>query len=121
MRAERIKVEQWERINEMFHQALELEASERAGFLAEACEGDDLLRREVETLLASYDPSDDFICSLAPDLAAGLLAESQARLEAGQVIGHYKVMGLLGAGGMGEVYLTEDTRLGRRAQLVKRR
>ena len=107
----------WQQINDLFHDALEREPDARAAFLAQACAADEGLRSEVESLLASHDPSDNFIKSLAPDLAAGLLAESQARLATGQSVGNYRVMALLGAGGMGEVYLTEDTRLGRRVAL----
>jgi eukaryotic-like serine/threonine-protein kinase len=114
---DRMKADEWQRINDLFHAALEREPGERAAFLADACAGDEGLRLEVESLLASHDPSDNFIESLAPDLAAGLLAESHARLATGQSIGNYRVMALLGAGGMGEVYLTEDTRLGRRVAL----
>ena len=112
-----MKADEWQRINDLFHTALEREPGERAAFLVHACAGDEGLRREVESLLASHDPSDSFIESLAPDLAAGLLAESHARLATGQSVGNYRVMALLGVGGMGEVYLTEDTRLGRRVAL----
>jgi serine/threonine protein kinase/Tfp pilus assembly protein PilF len=112
-----MKADEWQQINNLFHAALEREPGERAAFLAHGCAGDEGLRLEVESLLASHDPSDNFIESLAPDLAAGLLAESHARLATGQSVGNYRVMALLGAGGMGEVYLTEDTRLGRRVAL----
>ena len=112
-----MRADEWQRINDLFHAALERDPGERAAFLAQACAADEGLRLEVESLLASHDPSDSFIESLAPDLAAGLLAESHARLATGQSVGNYRVMALLGAGGMGEVYLTEDTRLGRRVAL----
>jgi eukaryotic-like serine/threonine-protein kinase len=112
-----MKADNWQQINDLFHAALDQEPGERAAFIADACAGDEGLRSEVESLLASHDPSDNFIESLAPDLAAGLLAESHARLATGQSVGNYRVMALLGAGGMGEVYLTEDTRLGRRVAL----
>lgn len=112
-----MKADEWQQINDLFHAALEREPGARAAFLAQDCAGDEGLRLEVESLLASHDPSDNFIESLAPDLAAGLLAESHARLATGQSVGNYRVMALLGAGGMGEVYLTEDTRLGRRVAL----
>ena len=90
-----MKPEQWQQINTLFHAALEREPDERAAFLAHACLGDERLRREVESLIASHEPSDSFIDSLAPDLAAGLLAETQARLAVGLSIGHYKVLALL--------------------------
>ena len=112
-----MRADEWQRINDLFHAALEREPGARATFLADACAGDEALRLEVESLLASHEPSDNFIESLAPDLAAGLLAESNARLETGQSVGNYRVMALLGTGGMGEVYLTEDMRLGRRVAL----
>jgi serine/threonine protein kinase len=96
---------------------LEKDAGERAAFLAEACAGAEALRQEVESLLAYQKRSEDFIESPALDVAAKMIAMQQSRVVAGQMINQYKIISAIGAGGMGEVYLAEDTRLARRVAL----
>jgi serine/threonine protein kinase/TolB-like protein/Tfp pilus assembly protein PilF len=109
--------ERLQQIEELFHSALALEPSERAELLAQACDGDEALRTEVESLLRSHNLSESFIEQPAADVAAELLAGGQARLEAGQTINHYRVIASLGAGGMGEVYLAKDQKLDRQVAI----
>ena len=109
--------ERWQQIDQLFHSVLERESGERAAFLTQACNGDESLRREVESLIGSHEQSDSFIEAPAADLAAGLLAGKEAKLAAGQAVGPYQIESLLGEGGMGEVYLAMDTRLSRRVAL----
>src|SRR5215211_2676778 len=101
--------ERWRRVDELFHSALERDGAERAAFLAKACAGDEALRGEVETLVAAHEKDGSFIDS--PAYAdAGLLIDHQAALTAGRRLGPYEVLRHIGSGGMGEVYLAEDTR-----------
>jgi eukaryotic-like serine/threonine-protein kinase len=92
--------EPWKRIDQLFHSALQREPSRRAAFIAESCSGDEGLQSEIEDLLASHEQSESFIETPAADVAAELLAEDHAGLSAGQTVGPYKIMDLLGEGGM---------------------
>ncbi len=112
-----MNVDRWKQINRIFQAALEREPAEQSAFLDEACSEDKQLRSEVEALLLSDRQGCDLLQGNAFEAAAGLLAEDLPELAAGEAVGHYKVIGLIGAGGMGEVYLAEDTRLGRQVAL----
>ncbi|MBA3355991.1 MAG: protein kinase [Pyrinomonadaceae bacterium] len=109
--------ERWQQVDQLFHSALERSGGERAAFLAQACIEDERLRQEVESLLSFHDLATSFIEKPAGDAAAELLLERHARLTPGTMVNRYKILDLLGKGGMGVVYLAEDTELHRRIAL----
>src|SRR5438132_8306323 len=108
--------ERWQNVKEIFQAALERTPEERAAFLSEACDRDESLRKEVESLIASHQKDGSFIDSPAYEAAAQIVGD-KVQLESGRTISHYKVLDQLGVGGMGEVYLAVDTKLGRKVAL----
>src|SRR5436190_17142360 len=116
-RRNRMKAERWKRVNDLFQSAAERAPEERAAFLDQACQGDESLCREVQSLLASSERAKNFIESPAFQVAPELLTNDRAGASVGALIGHYRIESLIGAGGMGEVYLARDERLGRKAAL----
>ncbi|HEV2665411.1 MAG TPA: serine/threonine protein kinase, partial [Blastocatellia bacterium] len=109
--------EQYRRVGELYHAAMELAPEARVDFLAEACGGDATLRREVESLLKTREPADGFIAGKVAGVAADLAAQQQNPSLAGRSLSHYQILSLIGVGGMGEVYLAQDTSLGRKVAL----
>jgi serine/threonine protein kinase/TolB-like protein len=109
--------ELWQKVDHLLGLSLDLDPQKRAEFLDNACAGDDLLRREVESLLSAHDSADGFIEELPSEEVIELFTDSPESLRAGESVGHYKVISRIGAGGMGEIYLADDARLGRRVAL----
>ncbi len=106
--------EQWRQIDKLLEEALEREPDQRDAFLAQACAGDEALRRKMEDLLAAHQQAEaeGFIETPALEVAAKALAD-QTRSMVGRLLGHYQILSLLGKGGMDEVYRARDSRLGR--------
>src|SRR5215510_8969514 len=109
--------EQWKKLDALFHEALELEKEARAAHLANVCGDDVQLREEAERLLAAHEREGSFIDSPIFAETTGPTADDLDQSPVGRRIGPYRVMSLLGRGGMEEVFLAEDTRLERKGAL----
>ena len=109
--------DKWQKVREVFDAALRLAPEARPKFVAEACGEDESLRAEVESLLASLASADDFLETPVAAQVADLIKHETRTLERGQTVGRYEIVEQIGEGGMGEVYLANDTSLNRRAAL----
>lgn len=107
--------EQWSRVKELCLAALARPHRERDAYLEEACREDGVLLSEVRSLLSLEEEAREGFDGLPPELVAAALRYDASLI--GSRIGNYLVQGLLGRGGMGEVYLAEDTVLGRQVAL----
>jgi len=103
--------ERWEQIAHIYQAALERAPEARAEWLAEACGDDAELRREVESLIAREDAV--VLIDQPLDVAAAAALSDAPRLDPGTSVGPYRVSGLIGEGGMGQVYRAHDTKLQR--------
>ena len=112
-----MKPERWQQIDKILEAALEREECDRADFLEEACAGDEPLRKEVESLLTADKQAENLMEAPAAEMVAEGFARDQVGSLAGRQIASYKILSLLGAGGMGEVYLAQDSRLDRKVAL----
>ncbi len=130
----RMDPQNWQKINELFFAARDLEPGAREVFLSETCSGNEELRKEVGSLVAAHLRANSFIGASAFADGARLLAAEDANSGVGRAVGPYKLVRQIGSGGMGAVYLAERdddqyhkkvaiklVRIGLDAQLMVRR
>lgn len=108
--------DEWGKVQAIFEAALQKPPAERSAFLDEACAGNPARRSELASLLDAYAHSDDLLETPLVQAAPHLFLDPGGPLE-GRTLGPYLIRHEIGRGGMGVVYLAEDTRLSRRVAL----
>jgi serine/threonine protein kinase len=118
-----MEFELWKRVDELLQSALEVEPERRDAFLQQACADDPELLDEVRSLLTSDRKAGDFLQTPAAELAACVISADEepsfSRSLEGQLISHYRILKMIGRGGMGTVWLAErcDGRFERRVAI----
>jgi serine/threonine-protein kinase len=122
--------ERWRHIENLFHAALNYDPAAREEFLQQACAGDPELQKEVQSLLDSAEKPIDFVPQAVMEVAKNMSVEGNGMTTAaakvaryrdpvapGSQLAHYTIVSMIGSGGMGDVYLAEDTRLRRKVAM----
>jgi serine/threonine protein kinase len=100
-----LNTENWQKLNELFAEALTLTLDERAALVASIADRE--LKSELESLLSAHESANRFLSRNAVELNAKTLLDREAEKLAGKQIGQFKIVRELGRGGMGAVYLAE--------------
>src|SRR6266542_2830137 len=108
--------ERWQKLDELFHSALEHQGDARVAFLAAACYRDDELLHELESMLTHHQQAEDFMELPAYGIEAQSIvgAERSPQTLVGKTLCSYDVISELGRGGMGDIYLAFDKVLHRK-------
>ena len=113
-----MEAEDWVKAKAIFDAAIEVASDQRKAFLDNACAGDKELRREIEALLASAEAAGSFMeMPFAGQIGNLLIGSKRDQLKPGQDFNRYKIIHKIGEGGMGEVYLAQDSLLKRRVAI----
>jgi serine/threonine protein kinase len=115
-----MSTERWERTKQILEEALRLAPEPRQAYLDAACGQDAELRAEVESLVASYDEAgSQFLEAAAPELLELASSTEPPSPRINKSIGHYRLVKEIGRGGMGQVWLAEQTAPVRRQVALK--
>jgi Tol biopolymer transport system component len=109
--------ERWERVEQIYVEAVACDGEARATLLAQACSADAALRRDVESLLTCAPCSAAFLETPALDATAALVAQTSHHELVGRTVGPFAIEAWLGSGGMGDVYRARDRHLNRQIAL----
>src|SRR4029078_8642310 len=96
--------ERWQQVSRIYYDALARDSGERASFLREDCQGDEALRRDVESLLAQPASAENFLGEPALAMAPRLVNDSAEHMHAGQRLRGFQIVGLPWRRGLGEGY-----------------